>query len=1230
MATTPRTISQRIALEGAEELQKQLEAIGRTGEDAFKRNADAIALAARRLEGFVTLVARVETAFAGIGRAAGNFGQALGGVGTALNAFESSVGRVVRNVALLAGGGGLIGAAGVGLARFATSAAKAADDTQENASAIGLSTEAYRRLQTATENAGLKQGQFQQVMARLNDQFSDARKAQTDFRVAQQRAADGVQFTDEQIKKLSESVNNSKNIFTRFRIDVSRGLGLEEAILQAGDALKGLRSDQERAAAGFDFFSARGARAGTALAGIRDAAKGTREEFGLLATIEQRSPVGIAAAESLEKLTKVAKDAKQALGLVFSPVLQTAADALRQAILRNFNTFDEFAKRIERTVRPVIEDLIRLISGDDANIQNRWIVETRDKVVELGQSISKVVKSVIGPAFEVLMAGAQAAADGINKVFGTNLTGTDVAVIAVLGKVTGAFDALVKAANLAVAAVVLFFAALRVPAAVLTGLALIGGAPAVVAAAFATAAAAIVLNWDKVKEAGLSAWDEISRKWKTSPVQSAPGQALPKGQSGLDLLLTRLQLKAIQVWETIRAKWSQSPIPALPGDRLPIEIVFERLGQKAGEVWEAIRAKWSESPIPKLPDDKLPIELVFERLVEKAQAAWDKIRAIWSKDPTDTRTELPKGQSALSALISGRTDDQQIKNQAAATSELTAQRARLGQQTLETVQAEQTLAQATTKTGQVGIEAALATVKARQEQQNLARAAQDSAPIFVQVGEALRALGTEGAVAASKARQEQQNLNRTLGDSAPIIVKAGEGFRSAAEGAAQLGRSTRNLPDLATPMKTLGDEAARAGTRAKTLPPIFVEVNKAFQGGQQSLAGFARAMRAQRDDVGQAEQSLEGFSGAAEQAGSSANDNLQEIGSSFGGLVQQARSARDSIVDVFSGIQAAIAAALSGGGAGGPGVGPTEGALAAGAGVGGGPFASLVESARQAAAQILEVFRQLGSQLGAAISGAGAVAAAGAAPVAGGAEGAPAATGGPFSALVEQARVAVQSVLQIFGQLGQEITQAIVSGLQGLGPALQSAFQQIPQAFQSVVQAIEQAVQQMLQTVRQASQEAIRALQEVVRAAREAGRAVEEAGQGRGFASGGYTGGGSRQRVAGVVHGGEYVQPARVVRQPGVLSFMEALRRTGDLQAVIERFTRGFDLGGLVPGVRVPQMAYAGGGAVSRAGTPINLFLPDGRRLATVMGDSLAVQEIKTEAVRSSYLSLGRKPSRYT
>lgn len=72
------------------------------------------------------------------------------------------------------------------------------------------------------------------------------------------------------------------------------------------------------------------------------------------------------------------------------------------------------------------------------------------------------------------------------------------------------------------------------------------------------------------------------------------------------------------------------------------------------------------------------------------------------------------------------------------------------------------------------------------------------------------------------------------------------------------------------------------------------------------------------------------------------------------------------------------------------------------------------------------------------------------------------------------------------------------------------------------------------------------------------GQINPDAGASGSFEGGGFTGWMGRKSIAGVVHGQEYVTPAGVTSQPGVLSFLEALRRQGN------KVLPGYERGGLV------------------------------------------------------------------
>jgi hypothetical protein len=106
---------------------------------------------------------------------------------------------------------------------------------------------------------------------------------------------------------------------------------------------------------------------------------------------------------------------------------------------------------------------------------------------------------------------------------------------------------------------------------------------------------------------------------------------------------------------------------------------------------------------------------------------------------------------------------------------------------------------------------------------------------------------------------------------------------------------------------------------------------------------------------------------------------------------------------------------------------------------------------------------------------------------------------------------------------------------------------------------------------------------------------------------------------------GEHIMPAWAVRQPGVLAFLEALRRSGgNLSRVLDGMGR-FALGGLVPR---SAMAFAGGGTVGMSNVTIQF--PGVPPVGGLRASSAVVDELRKTATLAQVRSGGRKPSRYS
>lgn len=119
----------------------------------------------------------------------------------------------------------------------------------------------------------------------------------------------------------------------------------------------------------------------------------------------------------------------------------------------------------------------------------------------------------------------------------------------------------------------------------------------------------------------------------------------------------------------------------------------------------------------------------------------------------------------------------------------------------------------------------------------------------------------------------------------------------------------------------------------------------------------------------------------------------------------------------------------------------------------------------------------------------------------------------------------------------------------------------------------------------------------------------------RGFAHGGIIGGtgsGTSDSNLAWVSRGEHIMPAGAVRQPGVMAFLEALRRTGgDLRGVlghIPRFAEGGPVGMSHVTIAFPGMPPVGG----------------------LRASGSVVDELRRSAALAQVRSGGRKPTRYT
>jgi hypothetical protein len=182
MALGRDTISQRIALEGSEEIRKQLEAISDIASDTFTKLQAAANGPNAGLDNLSSGIAKFKaTVSSGLKEA----GESFNKIGDAAKEFGNRLTEVGDKIfphfrQVLAVGLGLSVAEFVHLAE---SAAKTAQQIEQGAKLTGLSTIEYQALGNAAKAAGVDQDTFTAALGRLNKALGEAAEQSRDKRL---------------------------------------------------------------------------------------------------------------------------------------------------------------------------------------------------------------------------------------------------------------------------------------------------------------------------------------------------------------------------------------------------------------------------------------------------------------------------------------------------------------------------------------------------------------------------------------------------------------------------------------------------------------------------------------------------------------------------------------------------------------------------------------------------------------------------------------------------------------------------------------------------------------------------------------------------------------------------------------------------------------------------------------------------------------------------------------
>jgi hypothetical protein len=562
-----KTISQRIALEGAEQIRDSLNQLGAAAAKSFGDVQKGVTGAAAPLDEFGRHLDKV-------GEKAYKFGSAIRDVSDNTVKFVTALGGVAKAA----------GVAGAALFGATKATADAGTASFEGAQTAGLSSEQFGRLTYAMKQSGVEATQAQQMFIKLNG--------------AQEGTSEEAQKTRAAISSLGVSFTKLGDGST----DTERLLG------DIAERFKQMPDGARKSALAAEIF---GKRVGAKLIPFLN---------------EGRAGI------------KRLSDEAEAMGVVFS------GDAAKKS-----DDFGDALGKLQASIAGIrnaftIPFLVPFTRG--MNAAANAISKLRPEIARVGTAIStgltkafEVMAAVLTPIFTFIGYLLDQVAIGFNKIFGTDINGKTLLVVAgfvilagVLLKVATALlgmfsflgpvvkllsgfpmilTAITTGIKLLSSTLLLAVRGFSLLITVLTGLNPI----TLIILAVVAAIALLYYYWPQISKAAMAAWKTIS-----------------EGAKG--------------AWETIKGYWNQAV--KFFQDLFTAEFwakLWDAAVKKAGEVWEAIKTLAINS-LTALKDWIMgtwvgAVVRQLDRIYEAAKRAWEWASKAFKSSPASSGGPAP-------------------------------------------------------------------------------------------------------------------------------------------------------------------------------------------------------------------------------------------------------------------------------------------------------------------------------------------------------------------------------------------------------------------------------------------------------------------------------------------------------------------------------------------------------------------------------------------------------------
>jgi hypothetical protein len=444
-----KTITTRISLEGGEQVKNQLIAIGKAGAAAY----DALAGAGAATAGLKS----VGTSIEGIATRVANLKSAASGVSNSLSDFGSSAIRTSRNLLLV---GGAITGVVVAISAMIKASGEEQESLQNTADTLGISVQKYKELSDVLELQGIPAANAEKSLLKLaaavKTSSDNTKTYQDKLDAIQKKVRSGVLPWDQYRKAVAdvnEEQSKSDDVFKRLGVAIRDGNGnlrdLDEIARDAGVALKELPAGTQKAQDAMALFGTRNAKVSAALSL-------TREEFEKMAAEARRIAPALndearaaldKTSDSITQLGKASGSTRDMILAAFAPSFTVGIQGITDAVVAARAVMVSFAQDLAAKALPIIKDVVAALSFKDDEVNDKRILAIRDAFIQFGKDAYSAVFVVSG-ALKVLVGVADQAAAAVNKIFGTNLTGTTLLLAGTFLKITGVLGTFVSGLRL--------------------------------------------------------------------------------------------------------------------------------------------------------------------------------------------------------------------------------------------------------------------------------------------------------------------------------------------------------------------------------------------------------------------------------------------------------------------------------------------------------------------------------------------------------------------------------------------------------------------------------------------------------------------------------------------------------------------------------------------------------------------------------------------------------------